>query len=237
MRWQAASRLAAVTALGFLASCGQRSDSFLEQLATDGVRQIASLASTPAAPAPVPARGQLEQLPGPLLAISFADVPGTGFVTVVNATPDGYITYQDRTRRSIIVRGGLVTGLQGFRFDLSAVKTQRDDPVVFRTPVANWPATLYRNYQFSLKSTADFQISVRCRIAPVARERIVVFEETHEVTRVQEDCANDQRRFTNIYWAEADTGTIWRSTQWLGPRIQPMTIEVIRPHPASGIAD
>lgn len=236
MSWQAASRVGALAAL-LLAGCGQRSDNFLEQLATESINQIAGIGRTPAPPPPLPTRAQLEQLPGPMLALGFADTPGIGFMTAVNATPDGYITYRDRTRRSVIMRGGLVTGLQGFRFDLSSVKTQRDDPVVHQTPVADWPSSFYRNYQFSQKSIPDFQISVRCRIAPAGRETIVVIEKPHEVTRLQEECANDRRKFVNVYWADERTGFIWKSVQWIGPRIQPLTIEVVRPHPAGRVAN
>ena len=224
------TRIGVFTALLTLSACAERSESFLEQLATVGISQVADL-GTPAPPPALPTRVELEQIPGPLLAVGFAEVAGTGFVTAVNITPDGYVTYQDRTRRSVIVRGGMVTGLQGFRFDLSAVKAQRNDPVVVQTPVAGWPSTLYRNYQFSLKAAPDFQISVKCVITPIARETIDVFDRIYDVTRIQEDCANQRRRFSNTYWADADTGFIWKSVQWVGPRLPPVSVQVVRPHP------
>lgn len=232
MTWHAFCHLGLLAGLLVLGGCSQRSDSFLERVVSEGVSRISG-GGKAAPPPPVPTRAQLAELPGPLLALTFADRPGTGFITAVNATSDGYITYQDRTRRSVIVRGGLVTGLQGFRYDLSAVKTQRNDPAVYQTPVSAWPNTLYRSYQFSLQSAADYQISVKCLITPTVREDIVIFERTHAVIRVQEDCTNDRRRFINTYWADAETGFIWKSQQWLGARLQPVTIEVVRPHPDS----
>lgn len=230
------STLCAGLVLMSLAGCGQRSDSFLEQIVSTGVGELLGPDEAPTEP-PQPTREQLAELPGPLLAISFKDVVGTGFITAVNDTADGYITYQDRTRRSVIVRGGLITGLQGFRYDLSSVKTQRDDPVVYQTPVADWPKTIFRNYRFSLQSMDDFQVSVQCTLTKQPTERIVIYEIVQEVTPVREDCLNDRRRFTNMYWVAEETGFIWRSNQWVGPFLQPARLDVIRPHPEGRVTN
>ncbi len=218
----------AVGLLIVVGACAQRSDNVLEQLARSGIGSLLG-GDDAAAPPPLPTRAQLDQIDGALLSIQFKHDPATGFVGAINRTHDGYVTYQDKTRRSIIVRGALVTGVQGFKYDLSAIKTQADDPIVNWTPVASWPKSLFRNYQYTLQSAADYQISVKCDVTPLMRETIVVFEKSYDVTRLQEVCSNDQRQFTNTYWADTETGFIWRSEQWLGPNLRPATINVVNP--------
>ena len=215
-----------VATLTLLIGCAQRQSNFIQQvleLGTDVVLQ------EDAKPQPLPSRAQLDAVGRPILAISREDSPAVGFVVAVAQNTGGYVTFQDQARRSVILRGGQLSGTQGFGYDLSAIKVQRNDPIVFQTPVAAWPKTLVRNYQFSLQHTSDFQVSVTCILNVVAREEIVIFDTPFETTRIQEDCNNDRRRFRNVYWADATTGFIWRSKQWIGPKVSAMTLEVVTP--------
>ena len=218
--------IAAMALAGTVAACAQRQANLIQQVLELGANELTR--DDPQAN-PLPSRAELDEIPYPMIAISRSDSPATGIVIAVTANADGYATYQDQTRRSVILRGGQVSGTQGFGYDLSAIKGQRNDPVVRRTPVADWPDRLIRNYQFSLQSTPDFQITVVCTLQPVVREQVVIFEIAQDVMRVQEDCRNDTRQFSNTYWADPDTGFIWKSTQWIGPRVTPLTVEVIRP--------
>lgn len=217
--------LSVVIAVG---ACAQRSDNVLEQLARSGIGSLLG-GEEKAPPPPLPTRAQLDKINAALLSIQFKDDPATGFIGAINRTFDGYVTYQDKTRRSIIVRGALVTGLQGFKYDLSAIKTQANDPVVNQTPVDSWPKSVFRSYQFTLQSAADYQISVKCEITRLAPEQIIVFEKRYDVTRMQEVCTNERRQFINTHWADSETGFIWRSEQWLGPNLRPATISVVNP--------
>lgn len=220
-------RLAAAAALvGLAGACAQRSDLFVQQVVEVAIDQ---LTRAEAEPAPLPSRARLDEIGYPMIAITRSDSKATGIVVAVTSNRDGYATYQDRTRRSVVMHGGQLSGTQGFGYDLSAIRTQRNDPVVHLTPPAEWPDKLVRNYQFSLQSTDDFEITVTCTVRRVVREQIVIFEIAYDVVRMQEDCMNDRRAFSNLYWADPETGFIWRSTQWIGPRVTPLTVEVIRP--------
>ena len=51
---------------------------------------------------------------------------------------------------------------------------------------------------------------------------------SYETARIVESCANARRRFQNVYWVVPETGFIWKSVQWLGPKLNPVTVEIIR---------
>jgi hypothetical protein len=62
----------------------------------------------------------------------------------------------------------------------------------------------------------------------------VTLECRMRATRVTEGLFVEERcgggaRFVNRYWADAETGAVWRSEQWVGMDGRPMTIEVISP--------
>jgi len=217
--------LAIATAL-VVAGCEGRRTSLIERVVALGIDRMTD---RPIEVPPLPSRAQLDEVPYAMIALSRSDSPGTGFVTPI-VDNDGYLVYQDASRRSVVMKGGLLAATLGFSYDLAAVKHQQDDPVAIPTPVASWPGTLYRNYQFTLQSRDDFEITVRCILEPVVRERIEIFELTYDLMRVQERCGNGRRTFTNTYWVEPETGFIWKSEQWVGPRVTPFTVEIIHPY-------
>ena len=61
------------------------------------------------------------------------------------------------------------------------------------------------------------------------RATLEIVEKRHDTVRIVETCASPRRRFQNTYWVAPEDGRIWKSIQWLGPRLNPVTIEVINP--------
>lgn len=174
-------------------------------------------------------RAQLDQIPFATISVGIED-GGRAYVVAVSDT-NGNVVYQDQSRRSLVFRGGLVVATEGLGYNLSAVKHQQgSDPVAEPRTLSEWPVLITRNYQFALRGTDDFQITVRCRYAPAVRETIEIVELTFEVARIEETCGNGARQFTNTYWVDSQTGFIWRSHQWIGPRQPHYLIEVIRPY-------
>ena len=185
----------------------------------------------PAAKPPVFTRAQLNAVPFATIAVK--DAEGNRSYVVPVADNGGYLNYQDSLRRSIIMRGGLITATQGLPFNLSAVRHAVDDPIVTPAPVAEWPGSIFRNYQFKLSGGArDFTITTSCIYEVRAPERIEIVELFFNTIRIDEVCSNAQRTFTNTYWADPNTGFIWRSKQWIGPRQDAMNVEIIRPYAA-----
>ncbi|MEM9060937.1 MAG: YjbF family lipoprotein [Pseudomonadota bacterium] len=179
-----------------------------------------------------PTRAELNEVPFATIAVSIEDSPRTFVVPL--ADNGGYLIYQDAFRRGIVMRGGLITATQGLSYNLSAVKHDLDDPVIAPRALSRWPESIFRNYQFALSGGArDFQITVACSYRPGTPERIEIIELFFDTIRVEEVCSNTVREFRNTYWVDPNSGFIWKSEQWIGPRQQPMTVEIIRPYSAS----
>ena len=224
------SRSLALTAVLLIAGCASDRQTFAESFFQLAQAELFGPGEQPAAPTPT--RAQLDEIPYAMIALSRVNDPRRGFIVPV-ADTGGHLFYQDINRSGVVLRGGLITATHGFARNLSAVLHQDDDPVAVPTPVANWPVTVVRNYQLARMSTDDYEITVTCSSQPVARERIEIIERFYEVMRIQEICINPARSFTNTYWAEPETGFIWKSEQWIGPQRAPLIIEVIRPFRAA----
>lgn len=217
---------ASMIGLSMLAACTSDGSSAAERLGP-ALEAVIFGEEEPPAP-PVLTRAQLAQIPFATLAISTPGEPRSYVAAVANN--DGFVVYQDQARRSVVLEGGLLVGTGGLGYNLSAIKHQMDDPVARQTPLADWPGGVVRNYQFALKAAEDFQVTVTCSFQVVARERIEIVELFFQVARVEETCGNGKRTFTNTYWVAPETGFIWKSVQWLGPRQpDPFVLEIIRP--------
>ncbi|MFT8245583.1 YjbF family lipoprotein [Roseomonas sp. BN140053] len=128
---------------------------------------------------------------------------------------------------------GLVVGTDGARVVATAglptwvAATRLDGPDPLDDPLAlvERPATLRRSVDLMRSDRSPehmrFGLSLECRLRAVP---------TAEALIVEERCGGGAS-FTNRYWAVPDTGSIWRSEQWVGGT-EPMVVEVIVP-PAS----
>ena len=85
--------------------------------------------------------------------------------------------------------------------------------------------------------TADFHdiglysVAVQCQDRPAAAETISVLGKDIETLRVDEACHADSIdwHFTNTYWISRETGRVWKSIQYIHPKLDAITIELLRP--------
>ena len=221
-----------VAGLAACSSGGYSTTERLAPLAEDALFGGPIFSEDETQPPPVFTRAQLNAVPFATIAVK--DPEGNRAFVVPLADNGGYLVYQDALRRGIIMFGGLVTATQGLPFNLGAVRHAQDDPIAKQRPVAEWPGFVFRNYQFIGRGGArDFQITTSCTYQVIAREQIEIIELFFDTVRIAETCTNSARSFTNTYWADPETGFIWRSEQWIGPRQDQLNIEIIRPYSRS----
>jgi hypothetical protein len=127
---------------------------------------------------------------------------------------DGTVLATDGAR--VVATAGTATNLAATRFD-------SPDPLDDVTALAERPAMARRVVDLSPASRDPgrmrFGVALECRMK-AARVPEGLF--------VEERCGGGAR-FVNRYWADAETGAVWRSEQWVGMEDRPMTIEVVSP--------
>lgn len=179
---------------------------------------------------PAMSRADLEQIPYATISMKHGDNQAAFIVPI--ADNGGYLAYQDSVNRGITLHGGLITATHGFGHDLDSVAHRDDDPVFTPTPPQNWPGMLARSYGFNIRGESTFEITVQCTSRRANAEVIEIVERRFQLLRMVETCVNAKRQFTNTYWVDAQSGFIWKSEQWVGPRIPTMTVEIVRPYRA-----
>lgn len=142
-------------------------------------------------------RAVLNQVPFATISIAPVATEDRRTFIVAVANNNGYVSYQEPSGRSVVLYGSLLTSTNGLGLDLAATKHQIDDPIAVKTPVLDWPGVVVRNYQLSLGSRPNVEVTVTCTLQIIARESIEVVELNFDVTRVQETCRNTRREFSD----------------------------------------
>lgn len=227
-RWQRRAALAgALTGALALAACSSAGESYLQRLG-GFVRQTITGPEAPEAPRRELSRAELNEIPFATITVSVAG--GRRVVLVPLVDNDGYLDYRDSSQRGVRMKGGAVTATSGLVFDLNAVRFDSADPIANQTPLTEWPDRVYREYQYRERHGQPYGITLSCTYQQVARETIEIVEILFDVVRVSEVCTNQRRQVTNTYWVDAESGFIWKSEQWVSPRLGSLTIEIIRPY-------
>ena len=216
----------ALAIMGGLAGCSSSDDNTFQRV---GALAKASFGGTEKPePKPERTRAQLNEIPFATIALTFDEGQRTFMVPL--SDNGGYLNYLDASSRGLVMFGGAVSGTKALGQDITAVRHQSNDPIAFPTPMLGWPGQVYRDYQFTQRSGAEYSITLSCVFERLVNETIEIVEIKFDVVRISEVCTNARRQVTNTYWVEADTGFIWKSEQWLGPHIDQATIEIIRPY-------
>lgn len=143
----------------------------------------------------------------------------------------GYVTYATQLNQTLTLRGALITASRGLGHDLLSVEASASDPLVRATPLDRWPSSVTRVYRFpDLRLPGGKAITVRCTYVFGDPDTVTIVEVTHQGRQVGETCRGEDVEFQNLLLADAETGFVWRSLQWLGPRQGVIDMEVIEPY-------
>ncbi|WP_052401741.1 YjbF family lipoprotein [Muricoccus aerilatus] len=161
---------------------------------------------------------EVEATDGPTLLVTYGSqrkvmslIQGTGEQRMWRSD-DGTVIATDGAR--VVATAGTQTSLAATRFDspdpLDDVTTLVERPAAARRVVDLVPAN--RDID-----RMRFGVPLECRLRAVRVE---------EGLYVEERCGGGAR-FVNRYWADPETGAVWRSEQWVGMDNRPLVIEVV----------
>lgn len=222
-----ATALLLAAALAACSSTGERERTL--RAVTGSVLALFGATSEPTGDGPDVTRAELDALAGPVISVRRGGGPRV-FVRAASAHRGEYVVYTDTARRGLTLHGSSISGTHNFGIDIVGVAWQRDDPLVVAAPVDEWPEVVDRAYKFHRRDLPTETITVRCRLAQIGPTALEIVERVYDTVEVIETCTDGRLSFENRHWAERDTGFVWKSTQWIGPRLSPVTIEIINPY-------
>lgn len=140
-----------------------------------------------------------------------------------------YATYSGRFPQSITLRESQVTATRGMGTDLISAGSSDNDPLKVLTPPDDWPTEVSREYRFAGSGPTGRIESYDCVLQKAGPATIELAGTPIDVIGFAETCRGADGTFQNLYAADARTGRVWQSLQYVGRDMPMMTLEVLEP--------
>jgi hypothetical protein len=152
--------------------------------------------------------------------------------TVMYALSDngGYVTYLSQFRQSVTLLGSKITGTRGLGTDLLSATSSAPDPLVRPVPPGRWPAGLRRTYELPGVGPVGQIVSFDCVFEPVGAREMIILERRYRGVEISETCTGPTGTFENLHFADAQTGFVWRSLQWVGWQMELVDLQILEPY-------
>ncbi|WP_424930157.1 YjbF family lipoprotein [Amaricoccus tamworthensis] len=141
----------------------------------------------------------------------------------------GQVTYVSSFQQQITLRGSSIRATRGLGWDLLVSWTDGVDPVASPTPPANWPSGITRHYEFPADSPRGTIMNFTCRFEAGDVSEIVILERRYRGLEISEYCSGPDGEFENLHFVDTSTGFVWRSLQWVGPKMDLIDLQILEP--------
>lgn len=163
----------------------------------------------------------------PYATIGFRVGDGAEQIVILAAQNDSDTLWTSAAKVALTLRSGRVVRTAGLAANLAGLSSG---------PGWNVPLTQPHDFWW----TADFEdlrlysVPLKCHDMPGTSEAIDILGRTMHSIKVVEFCSSDRIdwSFQNVYWVDPGSGRIWRSQQHVHPKMDALTIEVLRPSEA-----
>lgn len=132
-------------------------------------------------------------------------------------------------RIALETHDGRIVRTAGFEHNLSNVEFEEPDPLI---AVGGIPSrTMAADRMVSFADINKYAVRLHCQLQNLGSRRIVVLEARRSAILVKEHCtASDlEWEFTNRFWIDEKSGTVWQSQQYVHPEMPPIELQVFRP--------
>lgn len=173
-------------------------------------------------------RAQIEELNLALIQINLEgeDVWPIMTPTVKNGP---YVTYGNKFRQLVTVKESQITATRGHGTDLISASSADGDPLNTLTPPDDWPSEMTRSYRFAGSGVEGRVESYDCVIQRAGAAQVQIAGTPIDVIGFAETCKGAAGSFTNLYAADAQTGRVWQSQQFIGHDMARMNLDVLEP--------
>ncbi len=128
---------------------------------------------------------------------------------------------------ALVTVNGRVTSAAGRGLTLTGTQFTDPDPLLTPLSIPNGGASYRRAVDLTDGDDRRFGVPLACRIVPQGAQQIAILQTSHQVVRFRETCRGGGISAENYFWADVQTGFIWRAEQWAGDGV--VTTEVAKP--------
>ncbi len=152
-------------------------------------------------------------------------IPKTGAMAALQqlGSNGAYETYGSPSRRTVVLRAGMLTATRGMGQDLMSVDVDAVQSLI----AGRKAGTAQRRHRHLDGENLTITLEATCTVTPGGSGRYVGGEIDSKVTSVSENCVSQTTRFQNSYQV-TPAGRIVQSVQWIGPMHGSITVQQLR---------
>ncbi len=141
---------------------------------------------------------------------------------------NGPLLWTSAARIALETENGRVVRTSGLPFNLGSTVFSSPDPL--RDIASTRTAANYRR-TIDLPDQNAYSITLNCTMQAVGPETIKILGQDIPTLRVDETCRSPRLdwEFTNTFWLGQASGFVWRSHQFIHPKLGPVDTEILRP--------
>jgi len=171
-------------------------------------------------------RADVMRIPYASIAVRFEDLPQA--LLVLGRTDGADLHWISNTREVIVTRRGRLVKTYGMPDDLKDTRFLTNDPV--GEPIAALTPDPTCTRMIDIEPRHIDGIVIRSRFENAGSEELTILEAKlpTEIWIESNDAPDLGWSFTNRYWVDARSGFVWKSRQYLSPRLPPLEMIVYR---------
>ena len=149
-------------------------------------------------------------------------------MVVLAGTEKNTLLWTSAARIALETRNGRIVSSSGFQYNLDTTTFRSDDrlPTITNTRLA---VSTSRSVDFPDQNL--YSVALDCDMSVMGEESISILGADIPAIRVEEHCHSSQLdwNFTNTFWLGRSSGFVWRSIQFIHPKLPAIDTEILRP--------
>ena len=130
-----------------------------------------------------------------------------------------------RAKYAIVTDHGHVMKTTGFKYNLGGYQLQ--------STLENADASITKRWLADFPDMGRYSVAIVCTTRKAGPETVTILDQNIQTVKVEETCASGTDDFSwsfrNTYWSDETTGIVWRSKQYVHPKLDAIEIETFRP--------
>lgn len=166
-------------------------------------------------------------------AISYATLGirvggGPEQIVVLAGNEQSTLLWTSAARIALETWNGRIVRSSGFAFNLSGTMFRGNDPLA---TIGSSGGSANSSRYVDLPELNVYSVALDCEMTAAGAESTTILGQSIPTIRVNEHChsAKLDWDFDNVFWVGQSSGFVWKSRQFISPKLPPLDIEVLRP--------
>jgi hypothetical protein len=149
-------------------------------------------------------------------------------ILILASKTDGQLLWTSADRIALITAAGRIVKTGGLRWDLSDTVFREPDPLKEIMSLSTTPVQSRRLVDF--RDIGKFSVTIATELKRLGPQSITVLGSEIPTIAFSERCETREFdwSFENQFWADSDTGFIWKTRQNIHPNLDPIMTEIFR---------